>query len=724
MTPSAEPAIDRGRVLFGAAYYPEYQPERDPATDLDLMQKAGFSVIRVAESVWSTWEPHDGAFDLDWLAPTLDAAHERGISVVFGTPTYAAPMWLAQKHPAINAEKSTGNPMGWGRRQEIDYLDPDFRRYAERVIRAVVERYASHPAVIGFQVDNEPGIALLHNDVVFERFRGWLKERYGTVERLNEEWGLVYWSHRLTDWSQLWRPDGNAQPQYDLAWRRFQAQALDEYIAWQVEIVREYASGSQFVTTCYSYFVRPAMNDESCSRSLDIISGNAYFRSQDAFGFPSSPVRPGGLAEMDGAWRVAFSGDRMYSGKQAPFLVTETNAGSIGPQALTEPPWDGQWRQIAWMLVARGAQMIEYWHWQTLQYGAETYWHGILPHDRTPGRAYENIAALGRELAQAGETVAGLRPRSDIGFLFSYDSRWASEFSPFLAGSAADVNSVQAVLQTLYRASFEHGLDARIIHVDQLVGSAGGAVSPELGAESASRPAVPAIDPVELVREVPVLVAAGLTVLSDAAIVWLRAYVEAGGHLVLGPRTGYHDDETRARDVSHPAGLTDLAGVDYTEYSTLSAVVPLQDGEPVTGGGATGWLDYLRVRDAEVLARYDHRGFGEYPAMTTRAAGAGRVTTVGCVPDAALAAAVIAHVAPERDDWSRLRDGAVTVASATTADGSTLRVVHNWSWDPAEVTLPGGACDVVSGESLEGGSVLTLGSWDVRILLVDTRERV
>ena len=70
----------RERVLFGAAYYHEYQPSPRLETDLDLMADAGFTVIRVGESVWTTWEPEEGRFDLDWLAPVLDGAHQRGIS--------------------------------------------------------------------------------------------------------------------------------------------------------------------------------------------------------------------------------------------------------------------------------------------------------------------------------------------------------------------------------------------------------------------------------------------------------------------------------------------------------------------------------------------------------------------------------------------------------------------------------------------------------------------
>ncbi|HET6758931.1 MAG TPA: beta-galactosidase, partial [Propionibacteriaceae bacterium] len=241
--------VPRQRVLFGAAYYHEYQPSPRLDTDLDLMIKAGFSVIRVAESVWTTWEPEDGRFDLDWLQPVLDGAQQRGIAVVLGTPTYAAPPWLARKYPEIAGEPSSGQPMPWGGRQEIDYTHPAFKFYAERIIRKIASRYADHPAVIGYQVDNEPGMLLFHNHGVFQRFVDDLRHRYGTVDAINEAWGLVYWSHKLSTWADLWTPDGNWQPQYDLAWRIFQAELTTEFITWQADIVREYARDDQFVTT-------------------------------------------------------------------------------------------------------------------------------------------------------------------------------------------------------------------------------------------------------------------------------------------------------------------------------------------------------------------------------------------------------------------------------------------------------------------------------------------
>ena len=144
------------RVRFGAAYYAEYQRRPDIEADFDLMANAGFSVIRVGESVWSTWEPEDGRFELDWLEPVLDVAHRHDIGVILGTPTYAVPMWLTRRYPDIAAETVSGHRVGWGARQEVNFAHAAYRFHAERVIREVVGRYREHPAIVGSQVDNEP----------------------------------------------------------------------------------------------------------------------------------------------------------------------------------------------------------------------------------------------------------------------------------------------------------------------------------------------------------------------------------------------------------------------------------------------------------------------------------------------------------------------------------------------------------------------------------------
>ena len=179
----------RQQVLFGAAYYHEYQPSPRLETDLDLMVEAGFSVIRVGRIGVDHLGARGGPVRPRMVGAGARRRAQRGITVVLGTPTYAAPPWLARRYPEIAGETGTGQRMPWGGRQEIDYTHPAFMFHAERVIRKIVARYADHPAVIGYQVDNEPGMMIFHNHGVFQRFVDELRQTYGTSRRSTRRGG-------------------------------------------------------------------------------------------------------------------------------------------------------------------------------------------------------------------------------------------------------------------------------------------------------------------------------------------------------------------------------------------------------------------------------------------------------------------------------------------------------------------------------------------------------
>ena len=678
-------------VLFGAAYYAEYQPAGVLERDLDLMRDAGFSVIRVGESVWSTWEPREGVFELDWLQPVLDGAHERGIAVILGTPTYAAPPWLQRLHPEIAAEVATGTRHPWGARQEMDQSAPAYRFYAERVVRRVVARYAGHPAVIGFQVDNEPGMRVPHNEHTFQRFVAWLQDRYGTVERLNEEWGLVYWSHRLSDWADLWRPDGNSAPQYQLEWRRFQATLATDLIAWQADVVREYARDDQFVTTCISY-TRPQVSDDEMVASLDVVAGNPYYKMQDGL---QAGVEVPREAEWwsTGVWAVHEWADRAYASADAPFLVTETNAQSIGDAWQNHPPYPGQIRQAAFALLSRGARMVEYWHWHTLHFGAETYWGGVLPHSQQPGRVYREVAQLGAALKALGPALDDYVPDAEVLLLWSTDTKWSFQYYPPLAlpGGGPDPQAYEKVFDAFYRGFAEAGAQVRVQHVRRFLAT-----------------------PVEqLVEQFPVLVAPAVYVASDAALQHLRDYAAAGGHLVAGIRTGYGDDLARARLTVAPAVLADAAGVHYEEYSNIDVPLPVHAADPGAlelepGAAGTAWVDVLQVDDAEVWARFSPTEFGADAAVTSRQHDAGRVTYVGTVPNPELARSLARALVPVRaaDAWAG--GVAVTVATGTAGGGRKVAFVSNWSGEPTDVIAPYAVRDLVSDEVHAAGATIHL----------------
>lgn len=687
-------------MLYGVSYYYEYQPFDRLDEDVRMMAEAGINYARIGDSIWSLCEPTEGEFDLDWLRRVLDALHEAGIQVVITTPTYAIPPWLGRRHPEIMAVRRDGRTVPFGARQNVDVTNPTFRHYAERITRLLLERYAQHPSVIGFQVDNETGTNAAHNPSVIEAFREHVKRTYGTVDRVNELWGLTYWSHRLGGWSDLWAPAGNTSPGYDLEWRRFEASLTTEFLQWQVDIVREYASDGQFVIQdVVGYHGKPDADRYAIGDIMDVAAENFPHATQDGLAHPPVdglhmyPARHAGA----GPAQLYQRSDMAYGVKKSNFFIPEMNPISIAGSDNVFPCYDGQWRMAAFSTISRGADMVAYWHWHSLHYGHEIYSHGILNHDLEPNRNYHEVASIGRDLARHGETLTGLAPEAEVAFLYSYDSRWAMASQPPLKtadGSAPDGRSYERIFDTMYRGFFDARAQSVVLRA---------------GAD---------------VADYPVVVAPAMYVADDETLAGLAQYAWDGGHLVLTIRTGYADEYARARWVRSPGPLREAAGVGYNLYSNLAAPVPVTSGsaglDVPSGSVATAWMDELVVEgDAEVLAGYDHPHFGRFPAVTTHRYGAGRVTYVGTLPDSGLAREIGAWVlgASGIEPLGAGLPEPVRVTRAQARDGRRLWFVSNWSFDTP--TLPD---DLVKGTDLFAdaavgpGRPLRLGAWDIRAI--------
>ncbi|MGX9901048.1 beta-galactosidase [Arthrobacter sp. SA17] len=625
---SSVPAHMPSGILFGAAYYAEYHMADRLKIDFDLMKEAGFNVIRVGESVWSSWEPQDGEFDVEWLTPVLDGAHERGIKVILGTPTYAVPRGCrrrTRKSPQ-NAARESKYPGARGRKSII----PTPRSCSMQngssakswsttppIRRSSASRWITNPGWNSSTTTEHSPASCAGS-----------KSSTATSRPFNREWGLTYWSHRITDWSELWRPDGNTFPQYDLAWRRYQADLTTEFIGWQADLVAEYRRSDQFITTCLQY-PRRGLDDEQLFASLDIGAGNPYYGMQDHLDGLQDLDQPNywSTTGVAGLFRQA---DRLYGSKQGRYLVTETNAQAIGAAETNLPPYPGQLKQSAYAFISRGAAMIEYWHWHTLPYGAETYWGGVLPHSLVPGRVYTELSELGAELGQIGTLLDGYEPDADVAILWSNPSRFAMQFMPpFAADGQPDGESYEHIIDAFHRGIIDAGRQSRVLHLPQAV----------------------ALGAAQLVKQFPVLVAAGLYIASDDELEMLREYAELGGHLILGVRTGYGDEEARARVAVAPDRLHEAAGVRYEEFSNLERKVTVTGagGELQIDGASYArlWVDGLILQGARSLASYEHPRFGDFPAVTTQSHGSGRITVVGCVPSPDLAKSIVRWAVPD-----------------------------------------------------------------------------
>ena len=237
------------------------------------------------------------------------------------------------------------------------------------------------------------------------------------------------------------------------------------------------------------------------------------------------------------------------------------------------PPYPGQLRQAAFALISRGAAMIEYWHWHTPALRHRDLLGRRAAAQPRPGRVYEELSELGAELGAIGDQLDGFEPDADVAILWSTDSRFALEFSP--AVPDADGSPTARV----------HAHLRRVPSRRDRCGRAGADPPHRTGARAGAA---------ELAARFPVLVAPAVYTATDADLDLLRDYAAAGGHLVIGIRTGYGDDEARARVAVAPDRLREAAGVHYEEFSNL------HDDVAVTGGGSLA----LRVRDRDAVGRW------------------------------------------------------------------------------------------------------------------------
>jgi len=392
-------------ILYGASYYHEYMPTERLEKDVQMMQEAGVTVVRLAESSWSGFEPQEGKFEYAWMDRIIDRFHKAGIKVIVGTPTYSIPAWLWKKHPDMLIEYADGRKMGYGIRQNIDLTNQDYLRYAERIVRKISEHYAKHPAVIGFQVDNETLTRGAANPSFQQGFLDYIKAKFGSTQQLNKIWGLNYWGMALNNWGEF--PDRNSVTNtgYKLEWERYKMKVIADFLTWQTKIVGEYKRSDQFVMHCF--MTVPEVDKPLASRSMDILGVNKYPPAQD---------------KMTGA-EYAMAGDYIRSVKHSNYLITETTGQTTGWDSKTQaPPYDGQLRLNVYSNIGSGANMVAYWHWHSLHYGQETYWKGILSHDLEKNRVYNEMKRTALELKAIGPRLVNLKIKPQVAILFSYDS--------------------------------------------------------------------------------------------------------------------------------------------------------------------------------------------------------------------------------------------------------------------------------------------------------------
>ena len=658
-------------LLFGTAYYPEYMPYDRVAQDLDMMKKAGMNVVRIAESTWSTLEPRDGVFDFGYVDRVLEEAGRRGMKVIIGTPTYALPSWLVKKDPDVMVVTREGQAR-YGHRQLYDLWNPTFRFHAERVIRRLAEHTAGHPAVIGFQIDNETKHYGNDGEEVQKRFREYLRGKYGDTETFNRTFCLAYWSNSIDRWEDL--PDmrgcvnGGLMGEYEAFKRRLAA----GYLEWQAELIREYKREDQFIThnldfewkkfgadiaqDGYSYGVQPDMNHREAASCLDLAGTDIYHPTQD---------------ELTGA-EIAFCGDAVRSLKQQSYLVLECQAQAFKYWT----PYPGQLRLHAYSHLSSGAMGLLYWNWHSIHNGYETYWRGLLSHDLQENPAYREAAVIGKEWKEHGRELVGTKQPSRIALLVDNRSLEALRWFPI----DRDL-SYNDVVRWMYDSLYELNLECDVVDVEGLEED-----------------------------RYDMIVTPALYCADENLIRRLDDFVQKGGVLVSSFRSFVADSHSTVYPDALPYGLTGCFGMSYQQFSEPGRT--RLGGEPVSC-----FMELLKPDTAKTLAAYEHRYWGEYAGITGNHYGAGWAYYIGCYTSGPMLKEVYQEAAQRAGIRIPELVWPVTVRNCMTSDGKALHYILHYSEEEREIPCPYLlAEDLLTGNIYKRGDRIHLRDWDVVIL--------
>jgi beta-galactosidase len=576
-------------IYYGGDYNPEQWPEEVWDDDVRLMGRAGVNLATVGVFSWARIQPDEGVFDYEWLDRVLDKLHAGGIAVDLATGTASTPPWATARYPGIHARARDGATLWPGSRQHYAPTSPDYRRLAADLVRATVERYADHPAVVLWHINNEYGCHTPYDysENAAVAFRAWLQDRYGDIDTLNDAWGTNFWSQRYTSFAEIVPPrltPSFVNPGQLLDFRRFSSDAMLDLLRMEKAIIRE-AGATQPITTNFMGAF-PPVDYWRWAEELDVIADDSYPDPRDPEAFRAT----------------AFSRDLMRSLKPGtPWLLMEQAANEVNWRDSNAAKAPGQMAALSMQAVARGADGVLFFQWRQSRAGAEKFHSAMLPHAGPETRTYREVEMLGADLRELGDLPApGGEAR--VAIVLDWHNAWAID-QPSHPAQFDYFAQVQG-----WHAAF-HQLNVQVDLV---------------------RPEGP-FEPYELV------VAPSLYLIRDAGP--LVAFVEGGGRLLVTAFSDVVDEHDRFL----PGGFTRrLGGVLGLAVVDFPGVRPGEAQVVWTEGAFAGDVlaEVVRPDGAEVLGRFES---GD-PAVTRHAAGDGEAYYVATLPGADGRLALAGHL--------------------------------------------------------------------------------
>ncbi|MFJ9853391.1 beta-galactosidase [Streptomyces sp. NPDC101150] len=650
-----------GGIHFGGDYNPEQWPEEVWAEDLKLMKAAHVTMVTAGIFSWARVEPRPGEWDFGWFDRVMDGLAGADIAVCLATMTASPPPWLSRAHPEILPEGPDGQRRWPGGRQHYCPSSPVYRAHAVRLVERLATRYAGHPALAMWHVGNEYGCHTRQCfcDVSAEDFRGWLRERYGSVAALNEAWSTAFWSQAYGDFDEVLPPRTAPtfpNPAQQLDYLRFGDAALRACYLAEKEVLARITPAVP-VTTNLMPQHKP-VDAFAWSAHMDAMALDMY---QDPYA-ADDHVRAGYVFDL---MRSARSGQ--------PWLLLEQAPGAVNWRPRNGPKPPGAMRLWSWQAIAQGADAVLYFQWRQSLGGAEKFHSAMLPHGGTDTRIFREVQELGRELASLPE-IAGTRSRAEVALLADWHSWWALEVDS-KPSTALDHSGIAL---DHYRPLFEAGVACEVVPPQRELAGYRLVVVPNLY----------------------------LLTARDAAR--LAAYVRGGGHLVVSFFSGIVDEHDRVHAGGYPAPLRELLGLRVEEFWPLDAGRRVAVGDGPYTGSADLWSEAIDLEGAEALACFMDGELAGRPAVTRHAYGRGTVWYVGTRLEPALLRALLDDVREAAGVAPVLPGLPAGVQATVRADPEgrygRFTFLLNHRAEAVEVALPAPMTDVLAAAGTASGA--------------------
>mgnify|MGYP006270055143 CR=1 FL=1 len=667
------------KIWYGGDYNPDQWSSEVWQEDIRLFKEAGIDLVTLPVFSWAKLQPSETEYRFDWLDDVLNLLGEHEIGVCLATSTGAHPAWMAHRHPDILRVDFAGRKRAFGQRQNSCPNSLTYRNYAPQLAGRLAKRYHDHPVLTAWHVSNEFG-GYCYCDQCAAAFRGWLRDRYGSLDEVNLRWSTGFWGHTFYSWEEIVPPNllsehvdeadetCTAFQAISLDYNRFMSDSLLTCYRLEKQAIRKYSDKP--VTTNLMGAYKP-LNYFQWAKEMDFISWDSY---------PSNREHPANVALRHVLMRSLKGG--------APFVLMEQTPSQVNWHDYNSLKRPGVMRLWSYQAMAQGADGLLFFQMRQ-SVGASEKFHGaVIPHaGHSDTRVFREVAGLGEELRVLGCKTIGTRVEASVALLFDWENWWALEYS---MGPTKELTYIPQI-EKYFRAFWDRNIPVDFVSPDH------------------------ALDRYDLV------VTPTAYLLHPGQANRLREFVAEGGTLLTTLFSGIVDENDRVQTGGYPAELRDVLGVWVEEHDPLfpdmeNAIVVSKSQLVITGRHRCRVMcERIHAEGAEVIGTYESDFYAGTPALTRHVFGNGVAWYVGTDLAQESAGALVAEICRESQVFPIMDTPSGVEVTRRTRDRQTFTFVLNHNAYGVLVPLPDvKAFDLLTGEVRSGE--IKLPPYGVRIL--------